>query len=491
MPFLSGKLLDMAQKLSQIVEATQDRYDYLNGYYYGQQHLRQLGLAIPPELTRFTVIVNWPRVVADSRVDRLDLKGFRVGDNDKLASAVWRLWQEFGLSEDQSSYLDFELFGRSFKTVEKNNDGDVVIHNVSPEDITAIRSPLDNRLAAAYQRLSDENNMTVGRIFWTRQNTYYMDESWRIQRVETNEIGLIPVIPAYRNRRTSLPKYQNWPRMQGISAIMDTIDMTDACARDLTNAQLAQETHAVPQRGILGASKGDFVDQNGKPLTVWETYFGRVWALKNENAKTFEFSSANMTNFTSMVELYARLVSGSSGLPPNYFGLAADDAASADAIRSREAKLVKSIERDQRSIGDQAKETARIAIALMQGVDAARKFDQCEALWHDAGTPTVAQRADAVTKLYAATDSSQRALLPREMAWEELGWSPEKIARAKALLKAEEQEQMELYLKPEADNGDADAGPTEQRESADEASSQDKQSDDTQNTGSVATQRNR
>ena len=162
-----------------------------------------------------------------------------------------------------------------------------------------------------------------------------------------------------------------------------------------------------------------------------------------------------MENFERMVELYARLVSGVTGLPPNYFGLAADDAASADAIRSREAKLVKSIERDQRTLGVQAVETMRL-VALMEGDDTkAERLNDAEALWHDPGTPTVAQRADAVTKLYATSDPNGRPLMPRVMAWEELGWGPAKIARAEQLLRDEEEAQMDLLMKPEvADAGD-------------------------------------
>lgn len=460
MAFLTGEAYEVAQKLDGILETSQTHYDRLNRYYNGEQQLKQLGLAIPPELKQFTVIVNWPRVVADSRVDRLDLKGFRVGDDAKLAEAAWQLWQQFGLVEDQSSYLDFELFGRSFKVVSRDKSGDVMIKSVSPEDIITLRNPTDGQISAAYQRFRNEYGIVFSRILWTRTRTIYLTPSWQIIKTVPNPIGMVPVVPAFRNWRTREPSYLQWPRLQGVSCISDVIDLTDSCARDLTNAQLAQETHAVPQRGVLGATKGDFVDENGKQLPAWESYFGRLWALSNPNAKTFEFSSAQMTNFTEMVELYARLCSGSSGLPPNYFGLAADDAASADAIRSREAKLVKSIERDQRALGNQAKETARIAIALMMGVETARKFDQCEALWHDPGTPTVSQRADAVTKLYATADPAGRPLMPREMAWEELGWSPDKIRRAKALIKSEEEESMAAYLKPEvpdaADDGGAD-----------------------------------
>jgi hypothetical protein len=244
---------------------------------------------------------------------------------------------------------------------------------------------------------------------------------------------VVPVVPAFRRRRSTIP---NGRSLQGTSAMWDVIPITDAAARNITNAQIGQETHAVPQRGVLGASKGDFVDQAGKPLTVWESYFGAVWALANPNAKTFQFDASDMSNFERMMDLYSRLASGVSNLPPNYFGLSADDAASADAIRSREARLVKSAERDEVTLGVADATALRIA-ARIRDKEWDDRLNGLETLWYDAGTPTVAQRADAVVKMYTAVDANGLNLLPAELAYEELGWSPGKIARAMAQRQAE------------------------------------------------------
>lgn len=456
---MNPSVSELFDRLRNIIVASTPTYDVLDRYFDGQQHLKQLGLAIPPELERFTVIVNWPRVVGESRVDRLDMKGFRVGDDERTAEWAWDTWLDNCPAYDQSSYLDFEVFGRSFRTVEKDADGETHIITVSPLDITVHRDPVTGVIDAALRRYRDADSQDYQRAvawkMWLPDRTLTINAENLVVRSEPNESGVVPVVPAYRNPRTTIPIHVAWPRLRGTSAIADVIELTDACARDLTNAQVAQETHAVPQRGVLGATKGDFVDENGHPLTTWEAYFGRIWALKNKDAKTFEFSSSSMENFERMVELYARLVSGVTGLPPNYFGLAADDAASADAIRSREAKLVKSIERDQRTLGVQAVETMRL-VALMDGDGGkATRLNDAEALWHDPGTPTVAQRADAVTKLYATSDPNGRPLMPRVMAWEELGWGPAKIARAEQLLRDEEEAQMDLLMKPEvADAGD-------------------------------------
>ena len=330
MAVLPLALQPVMKNLADQLTAAISVYERLDRYADGEQRLEQLGLAIPQELERFTVIVNWPRVVAESRVDRLDLKGFRIGDNLRLADFAWDMWRESCLGEDQSSYLDFEIFGRSFKTVEQR-DGDVVIENVSPMDIIAHRDPVTGALDAALRWYRDADSVEPYRILgwklWTSSATYTMDAQYQVTGYEPNETGIVPVIPAYRNPRTTIPLHRSWPRLKGTSALADVIPITDACARDLTNAQLAQETHAVPQRGVLGVSKGDFIDTDtGKPLPTWEAYFGRIWALTNPNAKTFEFSSSNMENFERMFNLWERLASGGTGRPPNYFCPSAGEA---------------------------------------------------------------------------------------------------------------------------------------------------------------------
>ena len=53
--------------------------------------------------------------------------------------------------------------------------------------------------------------------------------------------------------------------------------------------------------------------------------------------------------------------------------------------------------------------------------------------WFDAGTPTYAQRADALTKMY----NSGQGILSREGVWEELGWSEARMERERSRFEAE------------------------------------------------------
>lgn len=432
--------------LSDELTAAQPTFDLLDGYYDGLQRLEQLGLAIPPELLKFTVVVNWPRVVADALNERLDPKGFRLPDADSEASdALWNLWLRARMGEqDMLSRLDYQIYGRTYKCVGTNeaDPSTPLITVESPRNVITKRNERTGLVEAGLRMYDIVNGQPTAATLYLPNETKFLTSnggSWEVEDTDEHNIGVVPVVPAFRRRRSQIPAGR---LLQGVSVMQDVIPMTDSAARVITNAQVAQETHAVPQRYALGVSQGDFADQNGEPLPVWEAYFGSVWALTSKDAKVGNLQSSDMANFQRMVELYARMASGVSALPPNYFGLSADDAASADAIRSREARLVKSAEIDQKTLGYSDAETMRIVMKFIDGAGA-DPLDGLETLWYDAGTPTVAQRADAVVKKYTATDAQGRTLLPAEAAWEELGYSPTQIARLKKM-RAEEAQDPQL-----------------------------------------------
>lgn len=439
-------------RLKNELTLAQPTFDTADAYYDGQQRLEVLGLAIPPELARFTVIVNWPRVVVDAIADRLDVKGFRLPGADVGDPDLYSTWVGNGMVElDLMARLDYLVYGRTYKCVGVDDDGGERITVESPRQIITRRDPRTNKIVEAL-RLYDVENGQAKRATWYLENeTRWLsgDGPWMVDETDEHGLGRVPVVPTFRRRRTTIPQHRS---LQGVSAMEDVVPITDAAARNISNAQLGQETHAVPQRGVLGATKGDFIGSDGKPLTAWEAYFGAVWALGNKDAKTFQFDASDMQNFERMMDLYARLASGTSGLPPNYFGLAADDAASADAIRSRESRLVKIAERDQVALGQSDAEVLRIADRIKTG-SWNKELESLETLWYDAGTPTVAARADAVVKLYSATDSAGRPLLPREMAMEELGWSPTKIKRALQMLSEEERDRTLERVARDVTNG--------------------------------------
>jgi hypothetical protein len=415
-----GERVVLAELEARLTESTTE-LDRLDGYYEGAQRLEQLGLAIPPQLQRFTVIVAWPQIAVDAVDERLDVEGFRWPDTEDADEDLWRIWQANDLDEQaQQAHLDALIYGRSYVCVGANEaDKDTpLITAESPREVVTVQDPR-TRVTRAALRLwkDDRTGENASATLYLPDATVWLvwdQGGWAEADRDEHGLGRVPVVPLLNRARTR--------RVCGVSEMNPVIPLTDAAARALTNAQVAQETHAVPQRGVLGASQGDFVDAEGKPLTVWEAYFGAVWTLSNEQAKTFQFDASDMSNFERMINLYARLVSGVAGVPPNYLGLAADDASSADAIRSREARLVKRCERKQTYFSGAWEQVMALAVRLRDGVwhpDAAA----LETVWRNPATPTRAQQADAAVKLVQAD------IIPREAAWEDLGYGPARRAK--------------------------------------------------------------
>src|SRR5574338_1224507 len=85
--------------LSEELAALQPTFELMDRYYDGAQRLEQLGLAIPPELLKFTVVVNWPRLAVDGVDERLEQKGFRLPGAGSGAQDLWNMWLRARMGE--------------------------------------------------------------------------------------------------------------------------------------------------------------------------------------------------------------------------------------------------------------------------------------------------------------------------------------------------------------------------------------------------------
>jgi hypothetical protein len=413
----------------------------MDAYYDGEQRVEQLGLAVPPELRRFLTIVAWPGTYVDAIEERIDLEGFRLPGATDADADLWRIWQANGLDEEsQLAHLDALVRQRSFIVVgagdttspdapdadgeEADRDTSVPLITVESSDEVAVElSPRTRRVSAAAKVYKD--GPAIRATLYLPDVTVWLErENARWTELDRDEhlLGVVPVVPLVNRPRLS--------RREGRSQIQRVIGLTDAAARALTNAQLATEIMAIPQRYVLGASKGDFIDKDGQVLTTWEAYFGAIWALKNGDAKVGQFSAADLSNFKTIVDHYAALVSGVTGLPMRYLGQSTPNPPSAESIRADESRLIKTCERFEKSAAGSWELAMRIARRIIDGRWAPELL-QLETMWRDPATPTRAQQADAAVKLV------QAGILPVEAAWEDLGYSAARRAKLRELREAD------------------------------------------------------
>lgn len=422
----------------------------LDKYYEGTQRLEHIGLAVPPDLRRFETVVNWPRLALDSLNERLDVKSFILPEEDTASDSLGELWQANDLdSEAPKLHLDGFIYGRGFVCVGTNEeDAEFPLITIESPSEVAVRVDYRTRRVVEGLRLygldENTNQPTLGTLYLPNRTTWLERQGRGWVEVDRDDHGLgrVPIVPFFNRLRPG--------RWHGVSEMADVIPLTDAAARTLTNLQIAGETHSVPQKYVLGMSKGDFVDSTGAPIPAWESYFSAIWANQNHEAKVGQFTASNLSNFHETVNHYARLVAALTGLPPHFLGFSSENPASADAIRSSESRLVKRAELKQRQYGDAWGRVMAFALRLRDGEWPDGRRIRTE--WHDAATPTVAARADAIVKLRS------EGLISREGVWDELGWSEARKQRERDYLAAEALDPVTSELLAKVRGADASVG---------------------------------
>jgi hypothetical protein len=410
----------------------------LNDYYEGQQKLIQLGLAVPPALQGLVTIINWPRIAVDTVEHRLDIEGFRLPKSDLADGRLWEVWQANGLDEEsQLAHVDALALGRSYVTVSSpdptRGEGPFPLVRVeSSLELAHERDVRSGDIRAAVKLTRDEESLA--RVAETMETLYLPNETIWYQSVpgsprkvvdrDEHKLGRVPVEVLVNRARVA--------NRSGVSEMKDVLPLTDAACRALTNAQVATEVLAVPTRWAAGIEAKDFRDPaTGSPVDTWKTYYAAIMATANGDAKFGQFDAAQLSNFDTIVNLYAHLVSAVTGIPTRFFGVNSANPPSAEGIRADEARLTKNAERKQRALGGPWESVMRLVLRFMDG-EWDPSLANMETLWRDPATPTQAQAADAMVKLVQAT------VYPREYAWEKLGDSAATRTRLKQMFAEQE-----------------------------------------------------
>lgn len=415
---LSDDESEILERLSRSLTIQSANDGLLRAYYKGQQRLRHMGLALPPEMQIFETVVNWPRSYVDALRARMRVRSLFLPGEERPSDALMETYDANNLdSESGLARLDRLIYGRSFVTVGTNEDDPEhpLISVESPQQMTAEIDPRRRRLTAAAKIYGkNEIGQASHATLYLPDVTVWLESDsgqWVEADRDEHRLGRVPVVMMLNRRETGV--------FTGESEMTDIIPLTDAACRTLTNAGVAMETHAVPQKWALGVSKGDFVSADGSPIPAWESYFSAIWASANKDAKLGQFTASDMKNFETMVNLYAQQASGLTGLPMRYFGQNTANPPSADGIRADESRLIRSAELQCTDEGDQLGWVFALSERFRTGewIDGSR----VKVAYFDPATPTISALADSVTK------QVQVGLLSKRGAWTELGWSPARI----------------------------------------------------------------
>ena len=169
-------------------------------YYDGRQKLKDLGISLPPQMRLINTVLGWPGTVVDALEERLDFEGWDSKELDLT-------FQTNDLDVSSSTaHLDALIFGTSFITVTsgREDEPDVVVSVVSPNDMVVTRDNRTGRVIEACQYIDGEDGERA--VLYREMDTVWLYEQsgeWRVDRVDDHELGRVPVAQFVNRPRAS------------------------------------------------------------------------------------------------------------------------------------------------------------------------------------------------------------------------------------------------------------------------------------------------
>jgi hypothetical protein len=407
-------------------------------YFEGEQPLKylsaplqeQLGLRLSP------IVLNLARFGVEVYENRLDIEGFRFPGTESSDDALWTVWEHNdGPLLSQQAHREGLALGRAYTVVGEGDDDVPLITAESPFEAIHEDDPRTHEVRYGIKKWSEvdgEHAVNLyhpnGRITWRKPAK--RGAAWVQDGKEENDFNLCRLVPLPNDPR-GLGRFRpgKFDQRLGRAVFHDIVPVMDALNKIASDMMVSAEFHAMPRRWATGLNKDDFVDAaTGEQMKTFELIAGRMWGVEGKDVKFGQFPEAELTNFHNTIKLLMQLASQLLGLPPHYAGFNTDNPASADAIRSSEAQLVKRAERKQAVLSSRWERVQRLVL-LTQGKRDTPESRRIETLWRDPSTPTIAQKADAIVKLVATKDSRGHSLVDVEQAREDLGYTPTQRGR--------------------------------------------------------------
>ena len=402
-----------------------------DAYYRGMQVIRDLGIAIPPQLSGLRTLVGVPRLAVDPIVERCAIDSFRFPNETDANQDLTDIWTMNGGDAELSLALtDTKALGRSWMTVGSPIEaGDVpVIRSESPLNISALWDVRTLKPSAVLQAfwLDEQRHAAVmfpNQTITVAQNNDYQ---WVVVDRDQHNFGEVPI------RRIANRARSNF--RDGYSAITpELMSITDAMCRTLLGLEVSREFYSVPQKIILGATEADFQNADGTPKSAWSTYISNVLALEaDEDGNKPEIKQLQPYDpsvYTKLIDMYSGIAAGILGLPAQYVGLYTQgNPVSADAAQVSESRLDRQAINDMDSWKQPLREVAQLALRFMNGGVLPEEARRLQVDWKAPQMVSISQASDAYAK------QAKEGMVPgtSDVVLKRLGYSDVERARLEA-----------------------------------------------------------
>lgn len=343
-----------------------------------------------------TLYVNFPRLVVNSLAERTQVLSFRRADSADSDMTLWKLWKLAGMeSKSDTVHVDRALYGAAYVTIwgHRNNPARPVVMVDTPRTATVKTDPATGEVTETFRIWQHDGTYYGSRITPHTLQQYVTKSSdlssaiWEpFTDAQSNPFGEVPTVPFIRTGASS--------ELQGVSAVSDILDLTDALAKVLQDSLVTSEYHSRPRRWATGLEIEE--DDDGKPIDP----FGESRLMQSEDPETRfgQLPPADVTGYADLTAMVTQQIGALTGLPPHYLGLHGDQPPNADGVRAAETQLVSRAEVEKRSMSQPWAEVA----AWMRRINtsSAELDDDILTVWDSSEIRTPAAAADAAGKLY-------------------------------------------------------------------------------------------
>lgn len=441
------------------------RFELLDAYYDGNHPLPPL--VQEQRLTRAykTLMAlsptNWPQAIVDATESRLEIQGVRFGD-DEADKEVWDLWQANGLDAESSLLHQTVLAdGRGYAIVWGDGKSDpqpTVTYEHPSMCVVEYEAGTRRKRKQAMRRWFDGSHWYAN--LYTREFVYKFRataasrdipaEAIMWQRYEPatepwplpNPLEDVPVVEFAINRSLRPGVFGH---AQG--DFERNLGHIDRINYKVFSGLVALTWSGFPLRYVIGDPITR--DDEGNAVAPFDAIVNAVAQFENPNAKVGQLPEANVENYSAkddIVELAAVTSTPVFHLLPGEMVNI-----SADAMRAGQDSHVSKVKRYHRTLGEAHEDVTRLMLRVKDPKDP-RGFDTAaEMIWKEPEHRSLAERADAYTKLQDLPWQVKAALV--------LGMTPREIDRAQAqsamdvLNQAVAQTQAQRPAEPAVSNG--------------------------------------
>lgn len=441
MPLDEGQALILTRLMAQDLETERQRLDRYDKYYDGEHPLAFASAKFRAAFGGLfdQLAQNWCPLVVSAVLERLAVVGFRARGADGTAdSRAWDIWQHNYLDADsKAAHTDALVYGRSYLVVGPGDEGEPPIITVeSPLNLVHRVSGANRRRRTAALRLFlDDDRVPCATLYlpdevwrWRRaggqaqpegDDTPVTHATWEARPVEgrpwpePNPLGVVPVVPLLARPRLG---------HLGRSELHEVIPVQNMVNKQVADLLVASEYTAMPQRWATGLEIE--TDPNGQPRQPFPDN-SRLWQAEDDETRFGQFQAGDLKGYVDVLTAFKQDIATLSRTPPHYFYLGGQFP-SGESIKSAEAGLVAKATDHQEYFGEAWEEALRIAMAIDTGDPDILQQRDSEAIWRDPEYRTEGEHVDATQKKAALG-------VPQEQLWEDLGYSPQQIARFREL----------------------------------------------------------